>query len=166
MIPQENTDPPTSTSISKPAYSTTMNTPSKPAFPTLASRYSIAPRTKSTPMSELIRRVSLPNSSTHSPTPRKSTGPVGTAYSPYLKSSRSALSRIAPLHPNRRTPPPPLPPPPPPKKTKKQLEMEERWEEELIEEAGGLTDWACMSDMERKELRRAKRERETAGWEE
>jgi hypothetical protein len=76
------------------------------------------------------------------------------------------LSRIAPLHPNRRTPPPPLPPPPPPKKTKKEKEREEQWEEELIESVGGITEWACMSDAERKEHRKLKREREMAGWEE
>jgi hypothetical protein len=87
------------------------------------------------------------------------------AYSPFLKSSKRTLSKIAPLHLNRRTPPPPPPPPPPPKKTKKQLELEERWEEELIEEAGGMTEWACMTDAERKELRKIKREREMYGWE-
>ena len=43
--------------------------------------------------------------------------------------------------------------------------MEERWEEELIEMAGGTTEWACLSDAERAEMRRAKREREMAGWE-
>jgi hypothetical protein len=76
------------------------------------------------------------------------------------------LSRIAPLHPNRRTPPPPLPPPPPPKKTKKEKEREEQWEEELIESVGGITEWACMTDAERKEMRQFKRQREMAGWEE
>jgi hypothetical protein len=65
--------------------------------------------------------------------------------------------RIAPLHPNRRTPPPPPPPPPKPKKTKKQLEMEERWEEELSESVEG---WAAMTDAERAALRRAKRDAE------
>lgn len=76
------------------------------------------------------------------------------------------LSRIAPLHPNRRTPPPPLPPPPPPPKTKKEREREEQWEEELIESVGGITEWVCMTDGERKELRKLKREREIVGWEE
>jgi hypothetical protein len=85
-----------------------------------------------------------------------------TAYSPYLKASRSALSRIAPLHPNRRPPPPPPPRPPRPKKTKKQLEKEEKWEEELSESVEG---WACMTDEERAILRRAKRDREE-GWDE
>ncbi|TRM64392.1 hypothetical protein BD626DRAFT_491660 [Schizophyllum amplum] len=132
--------------------------PVTPKYASLTSRYSVAPRTKSTPMSELIKRV---NSSTGSS--RKSFG--GTAYSPYLKASRSMLSKIAPLHPNRRTPPPPLPPPPPRKKTKKELEMEERWEEELVESVGGVTEWACMTDDERKEARKLKKEREMAGWE-
>ncbi|KAG1758506.1 hypothetical protein EDD22DRAFT_910347 [Suillus occidentalis] len=99
---------------------------------TLKSRaFTIKP--KSTPMSELIRRV---NSQPNSPF---SNGP---SYSPLVKSSRMMLSRIAPLHPNRRTPPPPLPRPPPPKKSKKQIEMEERW--------------SCMTDEERRNLRRAR----------
>jgi len=145
----------------------------EPLFPSLSSRYTIAPRTKSTPMSDLIRRVnSKPGSPFCSPAPRgigsaalPSMSTPGTAYSPYVKASRSALSHIAPLHPNRRTPPPPLPPPPPKKKTKKELEREEQWEEELIESVGGITEWACMSDAERKEMRKAKREREMYGWE-
>ncbi|KAL1724497.1 hypothetical protein EV715DRAFT_285663 [Schizophyllum commune] len=146
-----------STSPQKP-----IETPKAKAQPTtLTARYSIAPRTKSTPMSELIKRV---NSQSGSPFPSRSSF-GGTAYSPYLKASKRTLSKIAPLHPNRRTPPPPLPPPPPRKKTKKELEREEKWEEELIEEHGGVTEWACMSDMERKEARRIKREREMAGWE-
>lgn len=65
------------------------------------------------------------------------------------------LKRIAPLHPNRRTPPPPPPRPPPPKKTKKQLEMEERWEMELEDTVEG---WFAMGDEERAALRRAKRD--------
>ncbi|KAJ6623973.1 hypothetical protein B0H10DRAFT_2008031 [Mycena sp. CBHHK59/15] len=76
-------------------------------------------------MSELIRKV---NSRPGSPFP------VVAPRTPSLGGfSRSALSRIAPLHPNRRTPPPPLPPPPPKPKTKKEKEREERWEEEMIE---------------------------------
>ncbi|KAG1775270.1 hypothetical protein EV702DRAFT_454154 [Suillus placidus] len=101
-------------------------------------------KSKSTPMSELIRRV---NSQPNSPF---SNGPT---YSPLMKSSRTMLSRIAPLHPNRRTPPPPLPRPPPPKKSKKQIEMEERIEEELSETVEG---WSCMTDEERRNLRRAR----------
>lgn len=122
-------------------------------------------------MAELIRRVnSLPGSPFASPLPRASSSSLknstpGTAYSPYLKSSRSILARIAPLHPNRRTPPPPLPPPPPPKKTKKEKEREEKWEEEMIESAGGIIEWSCMTDAERKELRKIKWEREMGGWE-
>lgn len=69
------------------------------------------------------------------------------------------------MHPNRRTPPPPLPPPPPPKKTKKEREREERWEEELVESVGGVGEWACLTDAERKEMRKVKRERERGGWE-
>jgi len=43
------------------------------------------------------------------------------------------LSRIAPLHSNRRTPPPP-----PRKKSKKELEMVEKWEEEMVESGWGV----------------------------
>ncbi|KAH7884408.1 hypothetical protein F5I97DRAFT_1929279 [Phlebopus sp. FC_14] len=100
---------------------------------------------KATPMSELIRRV---NSQPSSPFPS-----VSRSYSPWLKSSRTMLSKIAPLHPNRRSPPPPLPRPPPPKKSKKQIEMEERIEEELAETIEG---WSCMTDEERRDLRRAR----------
>ncbi|KAF9243442.1 hypothetical protein BU15DRAFT_43027, partial [Melanogaster broomeanus] len=105
--------------------------------------FSVKP--KSTPMSELIRRV---NSQPNSPFPNASR-----PYSPFLKSSRTMLSKIAPLHPHRRAPPPPLPRPPPPKKTKKQVEMEERIEEELAETVDG---WSCMTDEERRDLRRAR----------
>ncbi|RDB26042.1 hypothetical protein Hypma_006657 [Hypsizygus marmoreus] len=167
---KENVQPTTASHLQTPNPKPASK-PLETLFPTLSSRYTIAPKTKSTPMSELIRRVnSLPGSPFVSPAPRASGSTTrlstpGTAYSPYLKSSRSALSRIAPLHPNRRTPPPPLPPPPPRPKTKKEREREEQWEEELVESVGGITEWACMTDAERKELRRAKREREMAGWE-
>ncbi|KAG2136097.1 uncharacterized protein EDB93DRAFT_1254083 [Suillus bovinus] len=101
-------------------------------------------KSKSTPMSELIRRVNSQPNSPFSNSP---------SYSPLVKSSRMMLSRIAPLHPNRRAPPPPLPRPPPPKKSKKQIEMEERIEEELSETVEG---WSCMTDEERRNLRRAR----------
>ncbi|KAJ3759059.1 hypothetical protein EV360DRAFT_69823 [Lentinula raphanica] len=172
-------------------------------YPTLVSRYTIAPKSarKSTPMSDLIRRVnSMPNSQFKSPMPRgrsiaggskgKDAGdPIEngsvsssggrTAYSPYLKSSRTFLSRIAPLHPNRRTPPPLPPAPPPRKKTRKEMEwekkdkeekeeLEERWEEELVERVGGVGEWLAMGEEMRKAMKRAKRDRELGlgGWEE
>ncbi|GAV99621.1 hypothetical protein LENED_001091 [Lentinula edodes] len=159
-------------------------------YPSLTSRYTIAPKSarKSTPMSDLIRRVnSMPNSQFKSPMPKggnRSGGgnntPISlTAYSPYLKSSRSFLSRIAPLHPNRRTPPPLPPAPPPRKKTRKEIEwekkdkeereeMEERWEEELVERVGGMGEWLGMTEDMRKMMKRAKRDRELGlgGWEE
>ncbi|TDL25676.1 hypothetical protein BD410DRAFT_784713 [Rickenella mellea] len=103
-------------------------------------------------MGDLIRRVnSRPNS------PFASPSPASPLHSPFAKASRSVLSRIAPLHPNRRSPPPPLPKPPPPKKTKKMLEMEERWEMELAESVEG---WTCLGDEERASLMRAKRDME------
>ncbi|KAF8813358.1 hypothetical protein BYT27DRAFT_7220342 [Phlegmacium glaucopus] len=123
-------------------------------------------------MSELIRRAnSIPGSpfaTPHSRTPSSTARPMksgmgGTTYSPYLKSSRSFLSRIAPLHPNRRTPPPPPPPPPPKKKTKKELEMEEKWEEELIDSVG-ISEWTCLADDEKKALRKAKWAKEMGDW--
>jgi hypothetical protein len=127
--------------------------PTKPK-PSLGSRsHTISARSKSTPMQELIRRVSSqPGSPFRAPSTVVTRG-----YSPYAKSSRNALSRIAPLHPNRRTPPLPPPPPPKPKKTKKQLDMEERWEMELEESVEG---WTTLTDEERAALRRAKRDRE------
>ncbi|KAJ8521902.1 hypothetical protein ONZ45_g1475 [Pleurotus djamor] len=133
----------------------------KSTRPSISSRYSIAPRTKPTPMSELIKRV---NSLPGSPFAASPAARSGVAYSPYLKSSRSMLSRIAPLHPNRRTPPPPPPPPPPKKKSKKEIEREEKWEEELIESLGGLDAWVALSDVDRKELRRNKFDMEMNGW--
>ncbi|KAF9813516.1 hypothetical protein IEO21_05553 [Rhodonia placenta] len=136
---------------SQPAPLTTPKTP----LPASASRisnsnraYSISSK-KSTPMSELIRKVnSLPGSPFASPRP---------TYSPYTKSSKNLLKRIAPLHPNRRTPPPPPPRLPPPKKSKKQLELEEKWEMELEETVDG---WYCLPEEERAALRKAKRNAE------
>jgi len=79
-------------------------------------------------MSELIERAAgRPNS------------PVVRG-SPLARTSKTALRRIAPLLHTRRTPPPPKPPPPPPKKTKKQLELEEKWMEELEDEVEGWFD--------------------------
>lgn len=43
--------------------------------------------------------------------------------------------------------------------------MEEKWEEELVEEVGGMEAFAAMEETERKELRKAKRERELYGCE-
>ena len=60
-------------------------------------------------------------------------------------------------------PPPPPPPPPPKKKTKKELEREEKWEEELVESVG-IEAWAAMSDIERRDMRRAKFDMEMGGW--
>ena len=101
-------------------------------------------------MSELIKKV---NSQPGSPFPASSRP----FYSPLAKTSKSALRKIAPFHPTRRTPPPPLPRPPPPKKTKKQLELEEKWEMELEDTVEG---WYCMPEEERAALRRAKRDAE------
>ena len=158
------------TKTSKPDSRPNIDNPG--LFPSLHSRYEIAPRRSSLPMSELIRRAnSIPGSpfatprtsSSSTARPMKSGASIVT-YSPYLKSSRSFLSRIAPLHPNRRTPPPPPPPPPPKKKTKKELEMEEKWEEEMIDSVGGISEWACLADDEKKELKRAKWAREMGDW--
>ncbi|KAG6862522.1 hypothetical protein C0995_000070 [Termitomyces sp. Mi166 len=164
---KENVRPPPTSDIPRTPQASVG--PGVSRIPSLSSRYTVAPKMKSTPMSDLIRRVnSKPGSPFCSPAPRSggaSSATPGTAYSPYAKASRTALSRIAPLHPNRRTPPLPPPPLPPKKKTKKELQREEQWEEELIESVGGITEWACMSDTERAEMRRTKREKEMYGWE-
>ncbi|KZP27286.1 hypothetical protein FIBSPDRAFT_731119 [Athelia psychrophila] len=109
-------------------------------------------------MSELIRRV---NSHSASPLSTPRSRPAA-AYSPLLKSSRSLLARIAPLHPTRKPPPPPPPPIPKAKerKTKKMLELEEKWDDELSESVDG---WACMEEGEREVLRRRKKDVEM-GW--
>lgn len=129
-------------------------------YPSLVSRYTIAPKNRTSGMTELIRRASsYGNSPLAAPAAHGSplTRPV---YSPLLKSSRRSLSRIAPLHPNRKTPPPPLPPLPPKKKTKKELELEEKWEEEVIEDIGGINEWLALSEGEKNNLKRSKRDRE------
>ncbi|KAJ7158558.1 hypothetical protein C8R46DRAFT_394452 [Mycena filopes] len=145
----------------------------KPAS-SIGPKYSIS-RTKSTPMAELIRRVSSQPGSPFPPVMQRSRSSLGggsasgtptTTYSPYNKFSRSALSRIAPLHPNRRTPPPPLPPPPPKPKTKKEKEREDRWTEEMHEAVGGWDAWKLLSDEEQKAAKRAKWARELEGWDE
>lgn len=102
-------------------------------------------------MSALIRRAS---SKVHSPLGTPSPKYI---HSPLAKSSRGALARIAPLHPNRRSPPPAPPKPPAPKKSKKMLDLEEKWEEELSESVEG---WACFTEEERAALKRAKRDAE------
>ena len=98
-------------------------------------------------MAEIIRKA---NSNTGTPTGIK-------PHSSLMKGSRSALKRIAPLHARRKTPPPLPPKPPPPKKTKKQLDLEEKWEEELEETIEG---WAALSSQEREVLRKQKRDME------
>jgi hypothetical protein len=114
------------------------------------SRYSLSRSDRKTPMQELIRRAaSHPNALFSVPS-----SPIA---SPLAKTSKSALRRIAPLHPARRTPPPPPPRPPPPKKSKKMLDLEEKWEMELEDEVEG---WWALTDEERQDWRRAKRDKE------
>ncbi|KAJ3557139.1 hypothetical protein NM688_g1631 [Phlebia brevispora] len=106
------------------------------------------PRRDNRSVSEILRKVaSQPGS------PFTTTRP----HSPLAKMSRSAFRNVVPLHPHRRTPPPPPPRPPPPKKTKKQLELEEKWEMELEDTVEG---WYCLTEEERTQLRRAKRDAE------
>ncbi|KAA1467608.1 hypothetical protein DENSPDRAFT_869186 [Dentipellis sp. KUC8613] len=114
-------------------------------------KYTFSRPSKPTPMQELIRRANSHPNSPFTPSPRAS------YHSPLAKTSKSLLRKIAPLHPNRKSPPPPLPPPPPPKKSKKMLQLEEKWEMELEESVEG---WFALSDAERKEWRRAKRDKE------
>ncbi|KAN0120713.1 hypothetical protein V8E52_003982 [Russula decolorans] len=113
-------------------------------------RYSLSRSDRKTPMQELIRRAaSHPNAPFSNPG-----SPIA---SPLAKTSKSALRRIAPLHLTRRTPPPPLPRPPPPKKSKKMLALEEKWEMELEDEVEG---WWALTDEERQDWRRSKRDKE------
>jgi len=74
-----------------------------------------------------------------------------------MKNSHSALKKIMPLHARRKTPPPLPPKPSPPKKMKKQLELEEKWEEELEETIEG---WVALSSQERELVRKQKRDME------
>ena len=103
-----------------------------------------------TPMRELIRRAASHPSAPFS----TASSPIA---SPLSKTSKSMLRRIAPLHPTRRSPPPPPPRPPPPKKSKKMLDLEEKWELELEDEVEG---WWALTDEERRDWRRAKRDKE------
>lgn len=112
--------------------------------------YTFSRSDRTTPMRELIRRAS-----SHPSAPFST--PYSPIASPLAKTTKSALRRIAPLHPTRRTPPPPPPRPPPPKKSKKMLNLEEKWEMELEDEVEG---WWALVDEERQAWRRAKRERE------
>ncbi|KAI9511825.1 hypothetical protein F5148DRAFT_201834 [Russula earlei] len=123
---------------------------SSPTTTTGKLRYSLSRSDRKTSMRELIRRAA---SHTNSPF-SISSSPIA---SPLAKTTKSALRRIAPLHPTRRTPPPPLPRPPPPKKSKKMLALEEKWEMELEEEVEG---WSALTNEERQDWRRAKRDRE------
>jgi hypothetical protein len=113
-------------------------------------RYSLSQFNQKTPMRELIRRA------TSHPSAPFST-PSSPIASPLAKTSKSVLRRIAPLHPTRRSPPPPPPRPPPPKKSKKMLALEEKWELELEDEVEG---WWALTDQERQDWRRAKRDKE------
>ncbi|GJJ08125.1 hypothetical protein Clacol_002333 [Clathrus columnatus] len=77
--------------------------------------------------------------------------------------SRNFLTRIAPLHPNRREPPPPPPPRIIPKKTKKEIEREEKWEEELQD---SISNWCELTEEERQRFRKEKRDWELGLYEE
>ena len=151
MIPvsdprQENTIPSVSIQGKDPPQSSpTRETPNRGKL-----RYTLSSLDKKTPMQELIRRAS-----SHPHTPFSATSsPIA---SPLAKTSKSALRRIAPLHSTRRTPPPPPPPPPPPKKSKKMIQLEEKWELELEDEVEG---WWALTDEERRDWRKAKRDKE------
>ncbi|KAI9439927.1 hypothetical protein H4582DRAFT_2075281 [Lactarius indigo] len=143
---QENLQPSASVGGKDPPQSSpTRETPNRGKL-----RYTLGGLGRKTPMQELIRRAA-----SHPHTPFSATSsPVA---SPLAKTSKSALRRIAPLHTTRRTPPPPPPPPPPPKKSKKMLELEEKWELELEDEVEG---WWALTDEERRDWRKAKRDKE------
>jgi hypothetical protein len=127
-------------------FSTPKSTGKKPAMvdsPSVDANKSfrVPARTK-TPMSELLMKVQQ-RPSAASPSA--------------LKVSRSSLSRIAPLHPNRK----PAPPPPPrvsqkERKTKAQQMEEEQWEEEWEEQYGEA--WYEMPEEEKARMRRERRD--------
>ena len=152
---QENTPPPPNLVKSRPNPTVTPSSASrKTPAPTSASSFSrlnyghsLANEEKPMSMAEFMR---IANSARGTPTAVKS-------YSSFTKGSRSVLRKIAPLHARRKTPPPLPPKPPPPKKTKKQLELEERWEEDLEETIEG---WSALSSQERELLRKQKRDME------
>ena len=152
---QENTLPSPEPAKSKPnppvtPSSVSRKTPapsSASSFARLNYGHSLASEEKPMSMAEIIRKA---NSNTGTPAGIK-------PHSSLMKGSRSALKRIAPLHARRKTPPPLPPKPPPPKKTKKQLDLEEKWEEELEETIEG---WAALSSQEREVLRKQKRDME------
>ncbi|CDO74986.1 hypothetical protein BN946_scf184945.g58 [Trametes cinnabarina] len=158
MDTKENEKPALPSSSSSSVAAKPFTTPTSLTTPSGRSNFSHANRsytisaksTKHTPMSELIRRASAQPGSPFPTTARPT-------YSPLVKATKSTLRRIAPLHPNRRTPPPPPPRPPAPKKSKKMLELEEKWEMELQDTVEG---WYAMSEEERASLRRAKRDAE------
>lgn len=118
-------------------------TPSNPAkYEDPLKAYRIPSRTKVT-MTALLNRMPGYRSPASSPAA--------------FKNSRRAVSKLAPLHPNRKTPPPP-----PPrvkaveKKSKAQRDEEERWEEEWEETYGDA--WYEMSESDKNALRREKRD--------
>ena len=142
---QENT-PLSPNSKPSPAItpsSVSRKTPAPTSFARLNYGHSLANGEKPMTMTEIIKKAG-------SATGIKS-------YSSFTKGSRSVLRKIAPLHARRKTPPPLPPKPPPPKKTKKQLELEERWEEELEETIEG---WTALTSEERELLRKQKRDME------
>ena len=128
-----------------PQSSPTRETPNRGRL-----RYTLSSLDRKTPMQELIRRAASHPHTAFSAT----SSPIA---SPLAKTSKSALRRIAPLHRTRRTPPPPPPPPPPPKKSKKMVALEEKWEMELEDEVEG---WWALTDEERRDWRKAKRDKE------
>ena len=140
---QEKSKPNVSAQDSPPKPSPARETPGKV-------RYSLTQFNRKTPMRELIRRAT-----SHPSVPFAA--PSSPIASPLAKTSKSALRRIAPLHLTRRTPPPPPPRPPPPKKSKKMLALEEKWELDLEDEVEG---WWALTDEERQDWRRAKRDKE------
>ena len=152
---QENTPPPLVPPKSKPnptvtpsSVSRTIPAPSSASsFARLNYGHSLASEEKPMSMAEIIRKA---NSAAGTPTRIR-------PHSSLMKGSRSALKKIAPLHARRKTPPPLPPKPPPPKKTKKQLDLEEKWEEELEETIEG---WGALSSQERELLRKQKRDME------
>nr|GAT48280.1 predicted protein [Mycena chlorophos] len=110
-----------------------------------ASKPAVDRRRMGPSVSQMLRQMNVPSSSGY-----------------YRKFSKANISKLPPLHPNRRCAP--LPPPPmisrSRPKTEKEEEEEEEWEDSLIRDVGGWETWKCLGEEKQNAARSAKRRRE------
>nr|GAT49788.1 predicted protein [Mycena chlorophos] len=141
----------TSGPSNNPAHRRPKPAAAKHTKPSHRGKYTVANNGLQTGVSQLLDRVSTGRS---------------TSYSPYGKFSKQNISKIPPLHPNRRTPLPAAPLSAPPMiskckpKTEKEEEEEEEWEDSLIRDVGGWETWKCLDEEKQNAARSAKRRRE------